>query len=96
MPYSVKGVFKINEDMVQILFTQDSKVEDLFCGASSDSEPSLFFSNYLFSLGFKPIQDDFQHDFARMTDKADTSGRAASCPFLGSVPKYLFYKKYVS
>ena len=25
------------------------------------------------SLGFKPIQDDFQHDFARMTDEADGS-----------------------
>ena len=23
--------------------------------------------------GFKPIQDDFQHDFARMTDEADSS-----------------------
>ena len=60
MPYSVKGCFEINEDMVQILlmleilFTQDSKVE----------EPSLFFINYFFSLGFKPIQDDFQNDFA--------------------------------
>ena len=79
MPYSVKGFFEINEDMVQILlmlevlFTQDSKVEDLFCGASSGSEPSLFFSNYFFSLGFQPIQNDFQHDFARMTDKADDS-----------------------
>ena len=47
MPYSVKGFFEINEDMVQILlmlevlFTQDFKVEDLFCGASSGSEPSL-------------------------------------------------------
>ena len=77
MPYSVKGFFEINEDMVQILlmlevlFTQNSKVEDLFCGASSGSEPSLFFSNYFFSLGFQPIQDDFQHDFARMTDEAD-------------------------
>ena len=35
MPYSVRGFFEINEDMVQILlmlavlFTQDSKVEDL-------------------------------------------------------------------
>ena len=63
MPYSVEGFFEINEDMVQILlmlevlFTQDSKVEDLFCGASSGSEPSLFFSNYFFSLGFQPIQD---------------------------------------
>ena len=43
MPYSVKGFFEIDEDMVQILlglevlFTQDSEVEDLFCGASSRS-----------------------------------------------------------
>ena len=79
MPYSVKGFFEINEDMVQILlmlevlFTQDSKVKNLFCGASSGSESSLFFNNYFFSLGFKPIQDDFQHDFARMTDEADSS-----------------------
>ena len=41
MPYSVKGFFEIDEDMVQILlvlevlFIQDSEVEDLFCGASS-------------------------------------------------------------
>ena len=79
MSCSVKGFFEINEDMVQILlmlevlFTHDSKVEGLFCGASSGSEPSLFFSNCFFSLGFKPIQDDFQHDFARMTDEADSS-----------------------
>ena len=65
-----QGFFEIDEDMVQILlvlevlFTQDSEVEDLFCGASSGSEPSLFFSNYFFSLGVKPVQDDFQHDFA--------------------------------
>ena len=65
MTYSVKGFFEIDEDMVQILlvlevlFTQDSEVEDLFCVASS----GLFFSNYFFSLGFKPIQDNFQHDF---------------------------------
>ena len=87
MPYSAKGFFEISEDMVQILlmlevlFTQASEVEDLFCGASFCSEPRLFFSNYFFSLGFKPIQGDFQHDFARMTDEADSSGRAASCPF---------------
>ena len=69
-PYSVKCFFEITGDMLQILlmldvlFTQDSKVEDLFCGASSGSELSLFFRNYFFSLEFKPIQDDFQHDFA--------------------------------
>ena len=50
--------------VLEVLFTHDSEVEDLFCGASSRSEPSLFFSNYFFSLGFKPIQDNFQHDFA--------------------------------
>ena len=59
--------------MLEVLFTQDSKVEDLFCGAPSSCEPSLFFSNYLFSLVFKPVQDDFQHDLARMTDEADSS-----------------------
>ena len=37
MPYSVKGFFEISEDKVQILlmlevlFTQGTKVEDLFC-----------------------------------------------------------------
>ena len=59
--------------VLEILFTQDSKVEDLFCGASSGSEPSLFFNNNFFSLGFVPIQNDLQHDFARMTDEADSS-----------------------
>ena len=65
--------------MLEVLFTQDSKVEDLFCGPPSSSEPSLFFSNYLFSMGFKPIQDDFQHDFAQMTDEADSSVVWQSC-----------------
>ena len=72
MPYSVKGLFEINEDMVQIPLMLDSKVENLFCGASFGSEPSLFFGNYFFSLGFNPIQDDFQHDFAGMTDEGDS------------------------
>ena len=82
MPYSGECFcfFLINEDaMVQILlnlevlFTQDSKVEDLFCGAPSSSEPSLFVSNCFFSLGFKPVQDDFRHAFAGMTDETDSS-----------------------
>ena len=59
--------------MLEVLFTQDSKVEALFCGAPLGSRPSLSFNNYLFSLGFKPIQDDFQHDFARITAEADSS-----------------------
>ena len=67
--HNFQRLFKISEDMVQILlmleilYIQDFKVEDLFCCALSGSEPSLFFSNYLFGLGFKPIQDDFQQDF---------------------------------
>ena len=59
--------------MLEVLFTQDSKVENLFCGASSGSEPSLFFRNYLYSFGFKPIQDAYQPDFAWITDEADGS-----------------------
>ena len=69
MQCSVKCFFEICEDMAQILLmlnvfvTQDSEVEDLFCGASSGSEPILFFSNNLFSLGFEPVQGDSQHAF---------------------------------
>ena len=46
MPYSVKSFFEINGDMVQILlmlevlFTQDSKVEDLVCGALPALNPA--------------------------------------------------------
>ena len=67
MPYSVKGVFKINEDMVQILlmmlevhFTQDSKVKDLSWGASSGSESSLFVSNYFFRWGLSLFKMTFK------------------------------------
>ena len=59
--------------MLKILITQGSEVEDLFCGPYSDSEQSLFFSDNLFSLGFEPVQDDFQYDFIRMTDEASGS-----------------------
>ena len=47
MSYPVKGCFEDNEDMVRImlmlevLLTQDSKVEDVFCRAPSGFEPSL-------------------------------------------------------
>ena len=71
--------------MLKILFTQDYEVENLFCCASSSSEPSLFFSSYLLGLEFKPIQDNFQHDFAQVTDETDGSVVLAEllvgCPF---------------
>ena len=79
MPFPVKGFFEINKDMLQILlmlevlFTQDSETGNLLRGVSSSSEPGLFFSNNLFGLGFKPIQDDIQHGFARVIDTADGS-----------------------
>ena len=50
--HTLQKVYLIDEDIVQILlnlkvlFTQDSKVEDPFCGASSGSELSLVFRNY--------------------------------------------------
>ena len=54
--------------MLEILFTQDSEVEDLFCDAPSGFELSLLVSNYLFGLDLEPIQDNFQHDFALIID----------------------------
>ena len=60
-----KAFFEINEDMVQILlvlevlFTQNSEVEDLFCGVSSGSEPSLFFSNYSSAWGLSLFKTTF-------------------------------------
>ena len=74
MSYPIKCSFEIYEDIAQILlmlkvlFTKDSEVADLFYCASSGSEPSLFFGDYLFNLEFEPVQDDFQHGFAVMTD----------------------------
>ena len=74
MPYSVKCFLEPlvqTLPMLKVLCTQDSKVEDLFCGAFSGCEPSLFFSNYLFGLGFITFQDDFQH-VSRVTDETDS------------------------
>ena len=48
--------FDASEDMVQkllmleVLFTQEFMVEDLFCGASSGSEPGLLFSKWGINL----------------------------------------------
>ena len=46
MPYSAKGIFEDNECIAQVLlmldllFTQDSRVEDLFRGAPTGPEPA--------------------------------------------------------
>ena len=49
----------------------DSDIKILMCGAPSRSEPSMFSCDYLLSLVFKSFSDDFQHDFAWMTNEAD-------------------------
>ena len=71
--FEINDQIKQNLLMFEILFTQSSEIENLFYGAPSSSEPSVFFSDYFFRLGFKPVQDDFQHDFARLTNEADDS-----------------------
>ena len=69
MPYPVQGFLETNEDMLQILlmlevlFTQDSEVKDLFCDASSGSEPNMFFSNCLFGLEFSLFKMVFSTTF---------------------------------
>ena len=54
--------------MLEVLFTQDSKVEDLFCGPLPALNPVC--SSAIITSA---IQDDVHHDFARMTDAADSS-----------------------
>ena len=79
MSYPVKCFFEIYEDtvrillMLKVLFTQDSDVEALFCSAFPGSEPSLFFSNNFFSLGFEPVQDNSQHYFTWIINEANGS-----------------------
>ena len=79
MPYLIKGLLEIYEDMIQTLLmlkvflANDSKVEGLFTGAPSCSKTRLFFSDDLFCLRFESVEHDLQHDFARVADEADCS-----------------------
>ena len=65
MPYPVNGFLEIYEDMVQILlmlkilFNQYSKVENMFCGTSSDSEPSCCSAFISAALGFSQFKMTF-------------------------------------
>ena len=49
----------------------------------------------LFSLGFRHIQDDFQHDLVRMTDEANLCGEQNKCVNLCIIEHYLFCIKNV-
>ena len=94
MPYSVKGFFEVNEDMVQIplmlevLFTQILRLK--ICSvvlllalnpACSSTIISSAWGLSLFKMTFS------MHDFARMADEADSSVVLAELQvaFLGSV-----------
>ena len=75
MPYPVKGLLEVYEDMVEILLmlqvflAEDPEIEYLFCGAPSSSETCLLFCNDLFCLWLMSVQ----HDLTRMADEADGS-----------------------
>ena len=79
MPNPVKGLLEVYEDMVEsllvleIFLAEDSKVEDLICGAPSCSEACLFFSNDLLHLRFQSFQYEFHHVFAWVAVEADCS-----------------------
>ena len=61
VPYSVKGLLEIYEDMVEILLmpqvflAEDPEIEYLFCGAPFGSETCFLFSNDLFCLWLESV-----------------------------------------
>ena len=64
VPYPVKGLVEVCEDMVEILLMiqiflkEDPEIEYLFCGAPSRSETTLLICNDLFCLLLATVQDD--------------------------------------
>ena len=66
MSNPVQGLLEFYEDMVEVLLrletflTEDSKVENLLCGAPACSEACLFFSDDLLRLWFQSLQYNLQ------------------------------------
>ena len=56
---------------LMVAFAQYPKVEYLLCCVASWSEACLFLSDDLFRLWLQSVQQDFQHNFARVADEAD-------------------------
>ena len=77
MPYPVKCLLEVNKDMVeiflvlQVLFAEDSKIENLLCSTVSCSKAGLFFSDDVLWLWLESVNDDLQHDFTWVADEAD-------------------------
>ena len=72
MTYSAKGFFETNEGMVQILLMLKIRrilrlkiCSVVLLPALNPACSSTIISS---ALAFKPSEDDFQHNFARMTD----------------------------
>ena len=74
MPYSVKGLLEVFEDMVEILLmlqvflAEDPEIEYLFCGAPYGSKTCLLFCNDLFCLWLESVYD-LVLDLTRMAHK---------------------------
>ena len=58
--------------MLEIFLREDSKDEDLLCGAPSCTEACLFFNNHL-RLHLQSVHYDLQQDFAWVADEAARS-----------------------
>ena len=64
MPYPVKGLLEVYENMVEILLmlqvflAEGPEIEYLFCGAPSGSETCLLFCNGLFCLWLESDKAD--------------------------------------
>ena len=73
--------------VLQIFFTEDSWVEDLFCGTPSCSEACLFFSSDLLCLRLQTVEYDLQHDFVWVADETDCSVVLINCSDKSSIDK---------
>ena len=77
MPYLIERFLESHEDMeevllvLEVLLAQYPKVEDLLCCAASWSEACFFLSDDLYRLRLQSVEQDFQHNFARVADEAD-------------------------
>ena len=64
MPDSVKRLLEVYEGveqitlMLQVLFYDDSTIEDLFCCAPAWSETRLLFCQQFLSFGLECVEDD--------------------------------------
>ena len=59
--------------MLEILLTQDFKIDDLYCAVPSSSESLCSLAIIFLAWGLNLFNYDFHHRFARITDKADSS-----------------------